>query len=108
MQRVIVTAMILAALVSGRGSASGSRAAPSSSAPSAPSAPSSPTPSDDTGQTSLLEGTWRTGTVTVRDTKATLRKYGLDKYIKPFRALAPDPSADIVYTLEIREGRWDL
>lgn len=106
MQRMIVTVISLAALVSGCGSDSGTQAAPSSSAPSA--TPSIPTTSDGTAQPSLLEGTWRTGTVTERDTKATLRKYGLGKYIKPFQALAPDPSADIVFTLEIREGRWDL
>jgi hypothetical protein len=57
--------------------------------------------------TSPLEGTWRTGPISPRDVDATLRRYGLDKWIERFRAVTPIPTTTVLI-LDIRAGEWDL
>jgi ABC-type transport system substrate-binding protein len=56
---------------------------------------------------SPLEGTWRTDPITRRDVEGTLRRYGLEKWIKRFQTVTPIP-ATTVLILDIREGEWDL
>ena len=56
---------------------------------------------------SALEGTWRTGSVSPRDTEATLRKQGFERFIKDYRANAPF-STDTVLELSIENGQWNL
>jgi hypothetical protein len=99
-----ITAMLLVLAAFAAGCGSGSEVSGSDGSTANPS-PSETSPSPD--QVSPLEGTWRTGSVTQRDTRATLRKYGLAKWIKPLGAIVEDPSP-IVFTLKIHEGKWDL
>ena len=56
---------------------------------------------------SPLEGTWRTASVSPRDTEATLRRQGFGKYVKDYRANAPF-GADTVLVLSIEDGQWNL
>jgi hypothetical protein len=56
---------------------------------------------------SPLEGTWRTGSVSPRDTEATLRRQGFGKFVKDYRANAPF-STDTVLELSIEDGQWNL
>jgi hypothetical protein len=56
---------------------------------------------------SPLEGTWRTSPISPSDSEATLRRYGLAKWIKRFRPLSPF-TADTSLILDIKGGEWDL
>jgi hypothetical protein len=65
---------------------------------------STPTPNG-----SPLEGTWRTGNVTLADFAAKLRQLGLQKWIQPFRAKAELPQVlgqSNVFILTIASGVW--
>ena len=56
-----------------------------------------------------LEGTWRTGNVTLADFAAKLRQLGLQKWIQPFRAKAEWPQVlgqSNAYLLTIGGGVW--
>jgi hypothetical protein len=56
-----------------------------------------------------LEGTWRTGNVTLADFAAKLQHLGLQKWIQPFRAKAEWPQVlgqSNVYLLTIGGGIW--
>jgi len=58
---------------------------------------------------SALEGTWRTGNVTLADFAAKLRQLGLQKWIQPFRAKAEWPQVlgqSNVFLLTIAGGAW--
>ena len=56
---------------------------------------------------SRLEGTWRTGPISERDAEATLRRYGLAKWITRFRPVSP--LAEVTrLILVIRDGAWNL
>jgi hypothetical protein len=54
---------------------------------------------------SPLEGTWRTGSVTVADMTAALSRAGLQKWIEPFRAGA-DLGHSNAFLLTIGNGNW--
>jgi hypothetical protein len=56
---------------------------------------------------SPLLGTWRTGVITRADSEATLRRYGLAKWVAPFRKVTPfmEPKAMV---LVISPKEWDL
>ena len=54
---------------------------------------------------SPLEGTWRTGNVTVADMTAVLSRAGLQKWIQPFRAEA-DLGHSNAFLLTIANGVW--
>jgi hypothetical protein len=56
---------------------------------------------------SPLIGTWRTAVITPAESEATLRRYGLGKWITRFRTQTPftEPMAMI---LVITPGEWDL
>jgi hypothetical protein len=56
---------------------------------------------------SALEGTWRTSSVSLRDTEATLRRQGFGRFVKDYRANAPF-STDTVLELSIENGQWNL
>ncbi len=56
---------------------------------------------------SALEGTWRTGSISPRDTEATLRRQGFARFVKAYRANAPF-SSDTVLELSIVNGQWNL
>ena len=58
----------------------------SASPPPASSAPANGNANTPTPNGSALEGTWRTGNVTVADMTAVLSRAGLQKWIQPFRA----------------------
>jgi hypothetical protein len=67
---------------------------------STPAAPEAPVESP-------LEGTWRTGPVSVRDAEATLRRHGLAEWIEDFRRTPPF-SGVMVLDLSIDDGQWNL
>ena len=56
---------------------------------------------------SPLVGTWRTGVISQQDAEATLRRYGLGKWIPRFRTQTPfrEPMALV---LVITPDEWDL
>jgi len=56
---------------------------------------------------SLLEGTWRAGPISLDETEATVRRYGLGRWVEGYRKNAPF-SRDTVLTLAIANGAWDL
>lgn len=56
---------------------------------------------------SPLEGTWRAGPVSLKETETTLRRDGLGRWVKEYRANAPF-LADSVLTLTVEDGAWDL
>lgn len=56
---------------------------------------------------SALEGTWRTGPVSVRDAEATLRRHGLGKWIEEFRTIPPFSKVTVL-DLNIEGGQWNL
>jgi hypothetical protein len=83
----------------------GSKEAATPSAP--PAQQSSPTTTASSESASPLEGTWRTAPISPPDAEATLRRYGLEKWIKPFRPLMPF-EANTTLILDLHEGEWDL
>jgi hypothetical protein len=56
---------------------------------------------------SLLEGTWRTEPISLRDAEATLRRQGFAKWIERFHK-APPFSMPTVLDLSIEGGQWNL
>jgi hypothetical protein len=56
---------------------------------------------------SPLEGTWRTGPISLRDAEATLRRHGLTEWIEEFRT-SPPFSKVTVLELSIEDGQWNL
>lgn len=78
----------------------------SASPPSASSAPAATGNGSHAGQNgSPLEGTWRTGNVTVADMTAVLSRAGLQKWIQPFRAEAGLGHSN-AFLLTIANGVW--
>ncbi len=63
-------------------------------------------PSASPAAANPLEGTWRTEPVSVSDAEATLRKHGLEKWIKKFKNESPIQS-DTVLVLDLKD-EWDL
>jgi hypothetical protein len=93
-----VTCAVLAAC----GSSGSTRSA---SPPSASSAPANGNADTPTPNGSPLEGTWRTGNVTVADMTAVLSRAGLQKWIQPFRAGAGLGHSN-VFLLTFANGVW--
>lgn len=56
---------------------------------------------------SPLEGTWRAGPVSLKETEATVRRYGLGRWVRDYRDNAPF-FGETVLTLTIESGAWDL
>jgi hypothetical protein len=56
---------------------------------------------------SPLEGSWQAGPISLEETEATLRRHGLGRWVKDYRANAPF-FGDTVLTLTIEDGAWDL
>lgn len=78
----------------------------SASPPSASSSPAATGNGSHAGQNgSPLEGTWRTGNVTVADMTAVLSRAGLQKWIQPFRAGAGAGHSN-AFLLTIANGVW--
>jgi len=75
---------------------------PTSSAPPSPAATSEPAGTSD------LEGTWQAGPLALKDTEATIRRYGLGRYVEDYRESSPFFGDDTVLTLTIENGAWDL
>jgi hypothetical protein len=98
--RITVATLAISVTLAGCASDEGS---PTSSPPE-PSTTDSSTTLRDTA--SPLEGNWRTKPISAADGEATLRRYGLSKYIPRFRPLSP-LTANAVLLLEIRKD-WDL
>jgi len=63
-------------------------------------------PSTPSASANPLEGSWRTEPVSVSAAEATLRKHGLEKWIKKFKNESPIQS-DTVLILDIKD-EWDL
>ena len=61
----------------------------------------------ETPAASPLEGTWQAGPISLTDTEATVRRHGLGRYVKDYRANAPF-FGDTVLILTIEGGAWDL
>ncbi len=86
-----------------RASTSATTDAPASAATSAAtSAAASEAPA-----ASPLEGSWQAGPISVEETHATVRRYGLGKWLKGLRENPPF-FGDTVLTLTIENGAWDL
>jgi hypothetical protein len=99
---VAALAVTCAALAACSSSASTRSASP----PSASSSPAATGNGSHSGQSgSPLEGTWRTGNVTVADMTAVLSRAGLQKWIQPFRAQAGLGHSN-VFLLTIANGNW--
>jgi hypothetical protein len=76
--------------------------------PSAPPTQQSSSITTTSSESALpLEGTWRTAPISPTDAEATLRRYGLAKWIKPFRPLVPF-GANTTLILDLHEAEWDL
>ena len=56
---------------------------------------------------SPLEGTWQAGPISLEETEATVRRYGLGRWVDDFRENAPF-DGDTALTLTIESGAWDL
>jgi hypothetical protein len=56
---------------------------------------------------SPLDGTWQTAAISPRAVEANLRRHGLAKWIKRFRAETPIPATRTLI-LELEDGEWDL
>jgi len=98
---VVATGMSL--LLAGCGSDEG---APTASSPEEPSPTDSAAASPSPEEVPELEGTWRTSSVSPRDVEATLRRYDLAEFIKPFRPLTPIPAPTVL--ILVIEDEWDL
>jgi hypothetical protein len=61
----------------------------------------------ETPDVSPLEGSWRTRPISIAETEATIRRHGLARWIKDFRANAPF-SGKTVLLLSIENGQWNL
>jgi len=99
-----VTCTVLAVACGSSGS-TGSVSPPSASSAAATNGNAS-TP---TRNGSALEGTWRTGNVTLADFTAKLRQLGLQKWIQPFRTKAEYPQflgKSNFFLLTIAGGNW--
>jgi hypothetical protein len=70
-----------------------------------PATTAAPPPSPEPA--AALEGTWQAGPISPRDAEATLRRYGLEKWIKPFRRLMVIDD-DTTLILDIKDEEWDL
>ncbi len=55
-----------------------------------------------------MEGSWQAGPLSLKDTEATIRRYGLGRYAKDYRENSPFFGDDTVLTLTIENGAWDL
>ncbi len=71
------------------------------------SATSDAPPATETPAESRLEGTWQTRPISLEETEATVRRYGLGRWVEDYRENAPF-SGDVVLTLTIQNGAWDL
>ena len=56
---------------------------------------------------SPLEGSWRAGPISLKETEATVRRHGLGRWVKDYRENAPF-FGDTVLTLTIENQAWDL
>jgi hypothetical protein len=77
------------------------------SSPSATSQAPTTTPPSEAPSVSPLEGTWHAGPISLKETEATVRRYGFGRYVKGYRDNSPF-SGDTVLTLTIEDGAWDL
>ena len=100
---VVATTMLMAGCGSDDSTdASEKPEGPTSSAPTSPAATSEPAGTSD------LEGTWQAGPLSLKDTEATIRRYGLGRYVGDYRENSPFFGDDTVLTLTIENGAWDL
>ncbi len=72
------------------------------------SAPTSSAATSEHAATSDLEGTWQAGPMSLKDTEATIRRYGLGRYVEGYRENSPFFGDDTVLTLTIENGAWNL
>lgn len=98
--RLTVAAMGASLLLAGCGSSDEGTASPSAEARTTTSA--APPPEE----VSPLEGTWQTSSISASDVEATLRRYGLAKWIERFQPVSP-LGAEQVLILRIGDD-WDL
>ncbi len=101
-----VAVVAVAVLLTGCGSEDSPPVATPPSDPTS-TAPTSEAPSSEAPAGSPLEGSWRTGPVSLEDTEATLRRHGLGRWVEDYRANAPF-SGDTVLSLTIEGQAWDL
>ena len=92
--RTFSTVLIALASVLVAGCGTNSETSPGESSDSSPKA------------ASALEGTWRTEPISLSDAEATLRKHGLGKWAKKFRA-DPPFETETVLVLDVKD-EWDL
>ena len=84
-------------------STSATRAPDDAASPSA----TSEAPTSDAPAVSPLEGIWRAGPISLKETEATVRRFGLGRWVQNYRDNAPF-LRDTALTLTIGNGAWDL
>ena len=103
---VVVAATSMLLVGCGSDDAASTTAAPDQRASTTASSEAPPATSVTQAE-SALEGTWQTGPISLKETEATVRRYGLGRWVEDYRKNAPF-SADTVLTLTIESGAWDL
>lgn len=97
---------VLAATCTVLGACGSSGSTGSASPPAASSAPATSGNANTPARNgSALEGTWRTGSVTMADFTAELRRLGLQKWIQPFRARGGFGQSN-AFVLTLAGGVW--
>ena len=105
-RRPLISVALLAVTCAALAACGSSGSTRSASPPSASSAPAATGNGSHAGQNgSPLEGTWRTGNVTVAGMTAVLSRAGLQKWIQPFRAGGGLGHSN-VFLLTIANGVW--
>ncbi len=103
-----VAAAAISMLLVGCGSDNSTPATDSSDERASTSATSEAPPTSDAPAASPLEGAWQAGPLSLKDTEATIRRYGLGRYVKAYRENSPFFGDDTVLTLTIENGEWNL
>ena len=105
--RQLVAATAISILLVGCGSEDSTPTPASPGGGASTSATSEVPATSHTPAVSPLEGSWKTGPITLKETEATLRRHALDRWVKNYRANAPF-SGDTVLMLTVENGAWDL
>ena len=104
---LLASALLPLMLVAACGSDPDRAAAQDAPAAASPSPTSIPSATSEAPVSSPLEGTWSAGPISLKDTEATLRRFGLGQWVEEYRANAPF-QGDTVLSLTIENGAWDL
>ena len=105
--RLLVAAAATSILLVGCGSEDSTPATASPDDGASTSATSEVPTTSQAPAVSPLEGSWQAGPISLKETEATVRRHGLGRWVKDYRANAPF-FGDTVLILTIEDGAWDL